>query len=187
MNFADIFTSPTYAAAQIIGIIATIIALFIYTFRNRKKVLFAKLTTDVLWSINYVLLGQFTAAAINIINVGRETVFYNRVNKKWASHIFWLFFFISLTLLSSVFSAGDNFSYINLLPVFGSVISAIALWNKDPFRIRLISLIGLSLWLIYSILIKSPTNIISNVFSLTSIIYGLILDFIGFYKNKHNC
>ena len=84
MDISELFSTPQGAVAQCVGFVAMAVALFIYTFHTRKRILLCKLLADLLWVVHYVLLGALSGAVINGINALREGVFYHR-DKRWAS------------------------------------------------------------------------------------------------------
>lgn len=168
----ELFSTPEGVVAQCVGFVAMAVALFMFAFRTRKRILFAKLIADALWVIHYLLLGAFSGAVINAVNVAREGVFYHK-EKRWASSVFWPILFVcantALTLLSWQ-------GWISLLPLLGSSANVLALWCASPKRMRILAIPALSLWVIYSVLVGSVPSFFVNVFSIASAIYGLIRD-----------
>lgn len=159
--------------AQSIGVIAMCFVFFIYTAKNRKTLITLKFTADLLWAIHYFMIGAFPGAVMNIINMGRETVFQLKSTKKWAQSRIWVVVFIIVSLTSAVLSWQGPCS---ILPAAGSSIAVIGLWCADPMYIRLFNLPGVSLWLIYAIITKSPSSTINNIIALASICFGLYRD-----------
>ena len=160
------FSSPRSSIAQIIGFVPLGMALFIFKYNSRKKTLILKMTADGLWAVHFFILGQFTGGAINVVNIVRGYVFLNR-NKKWASKIYIPIIFCVLILLTAItdFQGPKNF-----LAVFGSILAVIGFWQNDIKKLRIYNFLGISLWLIYGILTVSVPVVISNAFSIISII-----------------
>ncbi len=158
--------------AQIIGFAALGVAIFVFLSKKRKGIIAAKFITDALFCIHFALLGQYTGACVNLIALGRGAVFYNK-DKKWASHILWCFLFVILTLLCSVFTWQG---IISLLPTVGSSFAVIGMWSSNTKALRLMNLFGITLWLIYSIIVISPSAIICNILYITTILYSLLRD-----------
>lgn len=158
--------------AQILGIFGIILTFFIFSARKRRTILICKFSGDVLWFFHYLFIGAASGAAINIVNIFREIVFYNK-EKKWASSRFWLFFFMALNVTSSLLTWEGPLS---LLPMIGTCCTVASFWCTKPLHIRLVAVPGQSLWLLYGILHVSPTSILSNTISLISIGVGLYKD-----------
>ena len=84
--------------AQITGILGTAMCFFMFVARKRRTILLGKFTCDVLWTMHYGLIGAYSGAALNVLAMGRETVFYNK-DKKWASSRIWLYLFVGMMQL----------------------------------------------------------------------------------------
>lgn len=159
-------------AAQIFGIAGIAMSFFIYIVRKRSSILLCKFTSDVIWAVHYILIGAWSGAALNVLAMARETVFYNK-EKKWASSRFWLYLFCTLTMLSGFLTWEGPSS---LLPSVGSVCAVISFWCTKPINIRLLAAPAQALWTIYNIVHGSLTGGISSGLSLLSVIIGLVRD-----------
>lgn len=171
---------------NIIGYIAIAENLFIFLSVRRERVLIFKLISDVLWALNMAFLSvdnraNLTGAILNVIGIFREIVFYNRLDKNWAKHKFWLFFFIGVTLISPIVSWNGA---ISLLPAFGSIFAVILFYSKNTDHMRYLSFLAQGLWLVYASVILSVPAIISNAIMILSSIIGIIRSFILNKKAK---
>lgn len=160
--------------AQGIGVIAMILAYFIYSARTRKTLITLKFISDVLWGAHYFMLGAYSGAVLNGINMGREVIFQLKTSKKWAQTPIWAVVFIVINLTSTIFSWQG---WQSLLPAVGASIAVVGLWCAKPLTIRLFSLPSTTCWLIYAILSGTVSGIICNVIQLTAIFVGLRRDF----------
>ena len=115
-----------------LGIAANVI---IYQQKSGKKLVFWKLISDVLWALQYIMLGAYSGAAIAVIGIFREIVFYNN-DKKWARSRLWLLFFICVSVLSGILTFKSVFS---LLPMVASVLSILGFWRKSPSLSRVLA------------------------------------------------
>ena len=158
--------------AQITGIVGTAMCFFMFVARKRRTILLGKFTCDVLWTMHYGLIGAYSGAALNVLAMGRETVFYNK-DKKWASSRIWLYLFVGLTIASSLLTWEG---WLSLLPMTGSCCAVISFWCTKPLHIRLLAIPAQLLWLIYGILHMSLPSITSNIIALTAIGIGLYGD-----------
>ncbi len=160
--------------AQIFGIVGMGTVCVMYLGRKRKTILLAKFTGDVLWFVHYFLIGAYSGAALNLVGLGRETVFLNK-GKKWASHIFWLYFFLGITITSCLITWEGP---VSLLPMIGSCCAVVSFWCTKPLHIRLLGFPAQTLWLIYGALPShlSVQTVICNSFSLVAIGVGLYHD-----------
>lgn len=166
------FETARGAVGQIIGFIPMLLSFCTYSFRSREKILASKLISDIFGVCHLLLIGGYSGAAINVVNVGRDCVFYNK-QKRWASHLFWPILFILLLIASSVLTWQG---YVSILPTVGSCLALIGMWSNKPVIIRSFTLPGILLWLIYSILIASVSGVLQNTITVFSILIGFVRD-----------
>jgi len=159
--------------AQAIGVAAMILAYFIYSARTRKTLITLKFISNALWGIHYFMLGAYPGAIMNVINMGRETVFQYKTTKKWAQTPVWVVVFIAINLSSTVLSWQG---WQSALPALGASIAVIGLWCASPLTIRLFSLPSTTCWLIYAAMSGTVSGIICNLIQLAAIFVGLYRD-----------
>lgn len=169
-------TNTTYLIAQGVGAIAIVLIFFAFSSRKRGTLLLLKCANDLLWCVHFFLIGAYSGVATNFLNACREYIFSFREKKKWAQHAFWPYFFVCACLISSALTWQGSAS---LLPALGASFSTIGLWCKEPYRMRLLNLPSLILWLCYAIVMRTPVNILSCSISLVSVVIGLIKDVQG--------
>ena len=160
--------------AQGIGVIAMILAYFIYSARTRKTLLTLKFVSNAMWATHYFMLGAYPGAIMNVINMGRETVFQCKSTKKWAQSPVWVAVFIIINSSSTVLSWQG---WQSALPALGASIAVVGLWCASPLTIRLFSLPSTTCWLIYAAMSGTVSGIICNLIQLFAIFVGLYRDF----------
>ena len=173
--------SALYITAQIIGYAAIAESVFIFISTKREKILIFKLIDDVLWFFNMLLMGAYTGAVLNAIAIAREIVFYNRGKKKWATHKFWLFFFMAVMLVSPVLTwAGP----VSILPAMGSAVAVICFYAQKPVMTKSFAYFAQGSWLAYAILTHNASSTVCNVIALVSATIGIIHELIVKKKSK---
>lgn len=165
------FSTPLNAAAQIMGIIPLILSFFTFLFHDRKRTIATKATVDFLFGIHFFLLGETVGGCINLVNTARDIVFSQKGRKRWASRAFVPVFFCAVTITVTILRWE---AWYNVLPMLGSVLAIIGFWCSDVKNIRKFNVPATLLWLIYSIIILSVSNLISNLIAITSISVGWI-------------
>ena len=163
--------------AEIFGYLSVALLLLTYVYRSRKKVLVTKMTSDMLAAVHYLMLGETTGMVQAIVNSIRSGVFYHKGSKKWASHNFWVFAFIAVNIGFGLLTWQGWYS---ILPGCGSALAVLGFWCSDANRVRLVTLPGVLMWLLYGIMIGSLPTILANVLSVCSIA-------IGFWNNARSC
>ena len=123
-------------AAGIFGALGIVVNLMIYQQTTSRRVLLFKLLSDVVWAVQYLLLGAYTGFGIACIAVLRESVFY-RVNRKSRTGVAFLSLFTLTSLLCAVFTWS---SAASLLPAAASVISVFGFYFAIPRLSRMLAL-----------------------------------------------
>ncbi len=160
-----------YLIAQIVGYVAIAESVFIFISNKREKILIFKLIDDALWFTNMLLMGAYTGAVLNAIAIVREIVFFNRGKKKWATHKFWLFFFMIVMLVSPVLTwAGP----VSILPAMGSCVAVICFYAEKPIMTKYLAYLAQGSWLAYAVLTKNWSSTICNIIALISATIGII-------------
>lgn len=186
--FGDFSTmAPHMMVAQIIGYFGVAISIAIYAGKTRGQILICKFISDTLWFVNLMLIGGFTGALLNLIAMGRETVFYYRGRKTWASYRVWLYVFLALTVLSPVFEwiKLGEFTWIPLLPAIGSVFAVISFYSNVPAVMRCFGLLAQGFWLSYAILLDNQSSIICGILTILSALIGILREWLARRKSEN--
>ena len=180
--FREAFCSgdPAYTVGQILGLLLIVIGFFVYYGKRRRTILTMKLITDVVCVFQQAMIGAWTGSLLNGIAIFREIVFYNRLDKKWAAHPFWFYFFLALMGLSPILTWQGA---ISLFPAFGSVCAVISFYMENPTHIRIAGLGTTTLWLLYSIFTYNVGGILQNIINTIAIFVALMRDCV-FAKRK---
>lgn len=179
---------PLEIIAQCLGVIGIALGFFIYLSKIRTRIILCKFISDVVWFFNYLFLGAYTGAILNLIAMGRETVFYNREKHRWASHRIWLYIFLLLTLISPILEwvEAGAFLWIPLCPAVGSMFAVVSFYSKKPRLMRYMGYCAQILWLAYSIGIGNVTASISSSLILLSAVIGNIRESRASKKSDEN-
>lgn len=182
-NILNYFSAmqPHEIVAWVFGTLGIVISVILYAGKTRTHILVCKLISDVLWFTNYILLGAYTGAVLNLIAIGRESVFYNRGRRKWADSRVWLYVFILLTFLSPAmeFWKIGGFAWIPLLPATGSVLAVISFYSRRPWVMRWFGFGAQIFWISYGILIWNPTAVISSALTIASAVIGTVRELLA--------
>lgn len=168
-------------AGNIIGVIAVIESLLIYAVQKRSHILTLKLVSNVLWGTNYLLLGLYTGALLNLIAIVRECIFLCRTRYKWADNIAWAILFMAIMFSSSFVTWAG---WISLLPAIGSVFNVVSIYSKKPLFIRIFLFPAEGLWLIYALLSFNVTAAINEIMLILSAVIGMIWQYALYRKAK---
>ena len=171
---------PSMLIAQTVGIVAMAFNILSYQQKGSKGVIVMQLFGGALFSVHFFMIGATVGGILNLIGTLRAVVFSNREKFK-ADHIFWLYLFITLYLGSYVLAFtvfGRPFTpvmaLVELLPVIAMTATTFGFRSAGAKTIRRFSLISSPSWLVYNIVFVSVGAIICEVFSLFSIIIGML-------------
>ena len=153
--------------AQVVGIVAVVIFLLSYQQKKRKNIILWNATSRILYIVQYILLGAFEGAALDVLGTVSSVAAQNKDKKIIKKHLaIWvtamnLFIIaIGLTLYENVFS---------LFPIAGVVLHTSAFWISNERTIRIVSFLGSPFWLVYNLVSRAYGSVIGDVLSMVSI------------------
>lgn len=166
--------------AQIIGIFAMAFNIFSYQQKQQRSVIAFQLIGSTLFTIHFFTLKAYIGGLLNAIGIVRAIVYLKKDLFK-SDNVLWLIGFEILYAASYVLTFtvfGTQLTPINaiieLLPVIGMTATTFAFRSKSSKTTRILGLISSPSWLIYNILAFAIGAICCEIFSLISIIVGII-------------
>ena len=156
---------------QVLSVIGMVLTIVSFQMRTRKQIILMQTAGSVFFLTSYLLLESWAAVYLNIVFLIRNIVCYFSKDKKWAQHKLWLA--VLLCLVVAAGSVGFR-SWIDILPIIGSVFGTVAMYMKNENMLRLLKLGDSPCWLIYNCTVPSTGGIICEVFNMLSIVVGLI-------------
>jgi hypothetical protein len=110
-----------------------------------------------------------TAVFTNFVSLARFIVFYNK-GKKWASGVWWMWFFMAAFVVTSLLSWEGPRS---LLPTIAMCCTTAALWTDNQAKLRRLFLCASPLWLAYDLISASYSCAIVETVALISYILAI--------------
>lgn len=157
--------------AQIIGFIAFFISLTAFHRKEKKNILGNMVIANLINLFHYLLLGALSGCITKLLAIVRDCfIIYKEKNKKLSKKIY-LFIFIVLYILASVFTYDG---IVSILPLLAALIYIIFIWNGNELTIKRVGFYTYFLWLTYNIFVFSISGIISNVVSIISTFIAII-------------
>lgn len=155
---------------QCVGFAAMGMGIASYQFDKRKTLLLMQAFMGLTWSVHFLLLGEMTGAAMNIIGMVRAFIYSNR-DKKWASFKVIPFIFSALFIISSIVTYDG---WKSLLPMVAMVMASFVLWSENTGILRKLNIPCSLLWLVYDGMSSSWAGVANEVFVLGSIAVAMI-------------
>lgn len=151
---------------QITGIVALLFVIAGFQFNQRSTILWIQTVGALVWTAQYLLLGAYTGAGVNIWSAVRNAFFYKYRDNQW---VLWL----SMVCLAFICMLSWK-NWVSILPMIGSVFATLAIWQRNPSRIRMLSMMIIPFWLAYDSLNGSVAGIIGNAINFTSLSIGIL-------------
>ena len=167
--------------AQIISLAAAAFNIFSYQMKDNRRLFLAKGISGALFALNFIMLGNFTAGALNAVNLLRGAVLAG--GEKWHKKR-WLFLVQGLYLLCCVVTFGKSHTMlggavlamvVSLLATVSQLVETAILWGNNGKHIRIAQISFISpFWLFNNIVTGSVGGIITEVIGMCSVVISFI-------------
>ena len=163
---------------QLIGVIGMLLSILSFQSKSYQKIVWIRVLSEFVFALQYFLLGAYTGMATNLTSCVTNSIYRERI--KHGKKV--LGFQIAFAILFAVIGILSWHGPVSLLVIAAKILSTIANGNGKPKTLRILNLIINPLWLIYDILVFSLAGILSDAFTIMSIIIAMTrLD------RKNNC
>ncbi|MBQ7340032.1 MAG: YgjV family protein [Clostridia bacterium] len=166
---------------NIIGFVAVALLIISYQFNSKNKVIFFYATSTTLYIFQYFFLGAFEGVYTEIFAVlisivaGYQTKEFIKKHKKLIIFMLYVLFFVGGLIV--IFTTKE-ITLINvafgIVPIIANTAQTSAFWMKNEKIMRIVSLAGAPLWLIYNVFTLSIFPAVGNIFMICSIIISII-------------
>lgn len=157
--------------AQLVGLCAVVFFISSIQLKEKTKILFFQLVANIFYFVQYILLGVYAAAAMNLLTVWRCFVFKKYDEKNKTIPLKYLIVFISLIICFGIFNYNG---LLSLIPPTITIIYAISSYQKNTEIIRLSFLMCAFIWVFYNFSVGAYASLIGNGFEVVSGIIALI-------------
>lgn len=156
---------------QCIGFLALAASLISFQFKKHGHILLFRSASELIFSLQYILLGAWTAAIMDGISAVRNTLYTHLVKKNRSTTPVVVAFCIFVV-------ATGLFAYdgiISLLPIISKLLTTVSYGMKNEKWLRLITVPSSILWVIYNVFVGSAAGVLADSMTLVSL-------FIAIYK-----
>lgn len=164
-------------AIGVLGIIANLIS---FQCKRHKPLMIFKTGNELLFSVQYFMLGAYTGLAMNLIGCLRNVIFTKLVENGKSTKLYQGIF--SAVFLAFMCATWSGFN--SMIVGFAKVVSTIAYGNSKTSIVRILIFFTSVAWLVYNLSVGSYTGAICEALTLCSIIAGIIR--IDILKQKSN-
>lgn len=161
-----------------LGILASVIS---FQCKKHSSILFFRTMNEMLFAVQYLLLGAYTGMAANLVGSLRNTIFSHQISHKKSTKVSSAVFCALFVVFGIVTWQGAK----SLLIIFAKILSTLAYGNKNTTVVRSTILITSSSWLIYNLSVFSIAGVLCEAFTLVSLFAGIIrLDLLPAIKKR---
>lgn len=144
-----------FIIAQIVGIIATVCNCIGIQFKEKRQILFTYIIANALFAVNFLLLESYTGMYITCFCIFETLISYLLMDKNIKITNILIYVFITINIIIGVASFQ---SFIDVLPVIGSILYVIIIFSKEEKTIRDLTFIALIVWIVYDFFVMAYTN-----------------------------
>lgn len=156
--------------AQIVGIAAILFFALSPQQKTKGKVLIFQSISSILYALQYVLLGAFSAVATNLIGLVKNLVFYHYARDNKDIPVIALGIYGSFII---IFGFLTYTSPISIIPVVLSLVYAYGIWQMNLKIYRGISVVGAIVWIIYNLVVGAYVSAMGNAFQFASAVISV--------------
>lgn len=155
-------------SAQVLALITCVISALSYISKRKDIYLAEQLSVNILYCLQYLILGAFSGAISNIISLAKYIVFYINAKKGKKNPLWQVIFFCLISLILGCFALSE---WYTVIPIVTSVIFTVAIWQDNPVVLRIIVIVCSLLWIVYNI---SVGAYVSAVYSGVELVFALV-------------
>lgn len=165
--------------AQLFGIFGMGMNILSFQAKKQRTLIFMQFFGSLFFFVNFLMLGAYTGAFLNLIAVGRALVYGNKEKFKhlgWMNLLFYVLYGISYLCSFLVFRKPVTFwnLLVEILPVFAMVLTTISFSKTSAATVRKYALGSSPSWLVYNCVNVSVGGILCEIFSLVSVVTAMI-------------
>lgn len=155
--------------AQIVGFLGLGLSIVAFQFKKHQNIVLLKLTSELVFSIQYILLGAWTGAVLDFISVIRNFLFYKFVKKNISTAPVIIIFGLFVVITGFVTFDG----VMSLLPIGSKLLTTVSYGMKNERWLRIITLPSCILWIIYNLFVGSYAGALTDTMTLVSLLIAM--------------
>lgn len=165
--------------ATIVGILAVTLYISSYQFKNRKTIVAVYSTANLLYVLQYILLGAYTGMAMDTISFVSSILARKRhtpfIQKYYKLIIAAMIISMIAAMIISMITAGALLyqNVFSIVAVCAAIIETSAIWCTEERKIRILTLCGSPFWLTYNLASCAYGSAIGNVINICSLLIAL--------------
>lgn len=155
----------------IFGISALVSAFISFQAKTRRMIIKMSLVAVVFWVLYFFAEGAYVSGIMCFVAILRLALNYIGIDYKWAGHPAWLYVFLGLVFLFGIATYAQP---KDLIPITASLLMTLSTFLKKERSIRIVSFMGISVWIANGLLGGLWFALTSDVCSVISIVIAII-------------
>ena len=155
---------------QLLGFLGLSASVAAFQCKKHKTIVLLRTLNELVFGLQYFFLGAYTGLAMNLIGSVRNILFTRQVEKGRSTKSTMVIFSVLFAIFGLLTWQGMK----SLMIVAAKVVSTVAYGNKNPAVVRVLVLLTSIAWLVYDALIFSVAGVISEGFTVISILIGIV-------------
>lgn len=154
---------------QLIGFLALAASLISFQFKKHNHILLLRTASELIFALQYVLLGAWTAAIMDGVSVVRNTLYTHLVKKNRSTTPVIVAFGIFVMVTGIITFDGP----VSLLPIISKLLTTVSYGMKNERWLRIITLPSCIFWIIYNLFAGSIAGILADTMTLVSLVIAI--------------
>ena len=159
-------------AAQIIGFIGVVLFVLSFQIKSNKKLFFVQIMANVMFAIQFVMLGAYSGCVGLIICILRNVVFIYRDRWEFANSKAMLAIMLGCCVLNTIVNWKGWYDLFSMLAVSSA---SIGYWIGSARALRTSNLFAASpCWIIYDVVVGSWAGVLNETIAIVSILVSVV-------------
>ena len=151
------------------GIVGLILCVIPFQFKKHKHIVLCKMFSELSFAFQYILMGAYTGALVDLISGFRNFLFCKFV-EKGRSTIPVIIIFSTVVVLIGAFTWNG---VLSIFPVMAKVLTTVSYGMKNEKVLRIITLPSCNFWIIYNFSVGGWEALIGDFLAFCSIIIAI--------------
>ena len=154
---------------QAIGFLGLALGIAAFQFKKHRGIVLCKMSSELVFAIQYIFLGAWTAAILDGISVIRNLL-YTRFVKKGRSTMPIIIGFCLFVIATGVATFNG---WLSLLPIGAKLLTTVSYGMKNERLLRFITLPSCIMWSVYNLYVGSWGGAIGDTLTLISLLVAV--------------
>ena len=169
---------------QLIGFVGLGLSIVAFQFKKHRKIVLCKMSSELVFAIQYILLRAWTAAVLDFFSVIRNLLYSHLVKKNRSTTPVIVVFGIFVVITG--FATFDG--VVSLLPIASKLLTTVSYGMKNERWLRLITLPSCIFWIIYNLSVGSVAGALTDSITLISLLIAMYkFDFRRIVPSQEEC